>query len=172
MSTRSCSSVPPPQESPCELESAGAGPLVAALNRLKVGLEALGGASTPPCPERVRVQRVWSDLADGVETHLLKEDVMFLPALHHLAAGRPAQVPLGLHLQGPIDLLREEHTALLGSLDDGLALLEKGAPGLSLAERQTLQSHAAALGHTLRDHIQLQEEVLFPRVLAGTGSAL
>lgn len=150
--------------------AAGTGPLVAALNRVQVCLEGPVGAVSPPSPERVRLQRVFSDLADGIHTHLLKEDVMFFPALRHLAAGCAAQVPLGLHLQGPVDLLRGEHAALLGALEAFLARLG-GVTSLSRAESGELRAHVAALGRALRDHVQLQEEVLFPRVLAGAASA-
>lgn len=173
MSSRSCSPspVPPPPEDPPdpgpELEASGTGPLVAALDGMQTCLKRLAGADRPPCPGRGEVQRVFGDLADGTRTHLLKEDVMFYPALRHLAAGRPAQVPLGLHLQGPVELLREEHAVLLGTLEECFALLEGVGTGLSRPDRQALQAHAAALGRALQTHVRLQEEHLFPRVLAG-----
>ncbi|MPY67662.1 hemerythrin domain-containing protein [Deinococcus sp. SDU3-2] len=152
----------PPDPGP-EPEATGASPLAAALDGMQASLE-----RPVDGPQWERVRRAFGDLADAARAHLLKEDVMFFPALRHLAAGRSAQVPLGLHLQGPAELLRGEHAALLSSLHNGLALLEDGGLDPSPAECRTLQTHADALGRALRDHIQLQDEGLFPSVLAGT----
>ena len=117
------------------------------------------------------LKATFEELADGLRTHLLKEEVMLFPAIRHLEAGRVADAPFGSHLQAPVELLGREHEAIgkalvrLHDLSTGLA-----APGDTCPSCQALLSGLVELERDLQQHIRKENDILFPRALAQFGS--
>jgi regulator of cell morphogenesis and NO signaling len=113
---------------------------------------------------------VFADLADRLLSHLAKEENILFPALAAMAeaerAGRgrpPLPFPTVLH---PIRVMETEHASLAAGLEQ-LTALAHGfvAPdGASAATRRLLTELATFRDH-LAAHLQVENDVLFPRAL-------
>jgi regulator of cell morphogenesis and NO signaling len=113
---------------------------------------------------------VFADLADRLLSHLAKEENILFPALAAMAeaerAGRgrpPLPFPTVLH---PIRVMESEHASLAAGLEQ-LTTLANGfaAPdGASDATRRLMTELATFRDH-LAAHLQVENDVLFPRAL-------
>ncbi|AXH00818.1 hypothetical protein DVJ83_16965 (plasmid) [Deinococcus wulumuqiensis] len=122
-----------------------------------------------PCLGTLNV--VFQDLADRLETHLLKAEVMLFPAIRHLEAGRVADAPFGSHLQAPLKLLTEEHGAIHAALAGLRGVPHGGAPLEELPPSvRELLGGLAGLERGVREYLDREARVLFPRALARFGT--
>lgn len=113
---------------------------------------------------------VFLDLADGLQTHVLKEEVMLFPAIRHLEAGRAAQAPFGSHLQAPLEWLEREHESIRAALA-WLRDLSNGfvAPPDACSSFRALLDGLARLELETQQHIGQEDHLLFPRARAQFG---
>jgi len=116
------------------------------------------------------LQEAFTALADRLLNHLAKEENILFPAIAAMAdaerAGRgrpPLPFPTVLH---PIRVMESEHTGLAAGLEQ-LTTLAHGyvAPdGASDATRRLMAELATFRDH-LAAHLQVENDVLFPRAL-------
>jgi regulator of cell morphogenesis and NO signaling len=93
-------------------------------------------------------------IADTLEAHMMKEEEGLFPAI---LAGHPVS-PVA------IEILRDDHGEHLADRERLAALLALGAarPGEAWAG---LREHGARFLADLAEHVRLEDEVLFPRLL-------
>lgn len=114
---------------------------------------------------------VFVDLVDGMQTHVLKEEVMLFPAIRHLEAGRAAEAPFGTHLQAPLEWLEREHETMQAALT-GLRDLSGGfaPPPDACTSFRALLDGLARLELETQQHIGQENHILFPRARAQLGA--
>jgi regulator of cell morphogenesis and NO signaling len=116
-------------------------------------------------PELDDVRRLVSELRADLEPHLLKEERVLFPAIHALVGGN-RDLPFGT-VQNPIRMMAMEHD----HCGDLLAQLRAAARGYTVpddacASYQSLYQRLAVLEADTHLHIHLENNVLFPAVVA------
>jgi regulator of cell morphogenesis and NO signaling len=116
-------------------------------------------------PELVAVHRLIGELTADLEPHMLKEERVLFPAIRALVAGA-RQFPFG-SIANPIRMMMLEHDTA-GEL---LADLRRAAGGYRVpndacASYRSLYERLERLEADTHLHIHLENNVLFPRVLA------
>jgi len=128
--------------------------------------------------ERLRaLQEVYSGLQEELYAHLHKEEIILFPAIRELEAAhgedrRPAPTPFG-SLQNPIRVMRHEHDNAAKALERMRDLTGCYTPPPdACASYEALLAGLRRLDADLRQHIHLENNVLFPRAAeleAGSG---
>ena len=113
-------------------------------------------ASKPACP--IGLTAHLSDMQQGIETHLVKEEQILFPMIQ-AGQGHRAYMPVQVMMQEHLD-----HAANLRRVRDLTADLR--APVEACATWRALYEGLAALELDLMEHIHLENNVLFPMVLA------
>jgi regulator of cell morphogenesis and NO signaling len=139
-----------------------------AVPRLRGHLAALVEREPGALP--VALPAAFAELADRLQSHLAKEENILFPALATMAEaerngrGRPPMpFPTVLH---PIRLMESEHAGLADGLERVKALASGFVPpdGASASTRRLLED-LAAFCDDLAAHLQVENDVLFPRAL-------
>jgi regulator of cell morphogenesis and NO signaling len=116
-------------------------------------------------PELAEVARLVHALADDLEPHLAKEERVLFPAITYQAAAAPAagRPPLA----APIRVMMTEHDAA-GALLAALRTAAQGyrVPADGCASYHGLYARLADLEADTFRHVHLENNVLFPQVLA------
>lgn len=125
------------------------------LERLARKVLAMDGAIDP---ERLMaLVRAFSDLRSDIEPHMKKEEFVLFPWI--LRAARSG-------ISSPIRVMREDHSATVAQLDEIRRLTNDFVPphdaGLSW---YALWEGLEKLDRLMREHLVLEDQVLFPRAL-------
>jgi regulator of cell morphogenesis and NO signaling len=121
-------------------------------------------------PELFSMQQMLQDLRDDIFAHLMKEEQILFPYIVQLeSAASGGERPHGCFpsVQFPIRMMLMEHdtaTVLLANLR--AASNDFTAPDGFCARGQEFYSRLAALDADLREHIRVENDVLFPRAIA------
>lgn len=102
----------------------------------------------------VEIRQHWAELAQVLEDHLMKEEVILFPSIQALARG---DLSTAMHVLGPIPQMKVDH-AHIHRLE---ALLRADAARAGEAGPALL-----VLLDDLADHARKEDEVLFPAALA------
>jgi regulator of cell morphogenesis and NO signaling len=116
-------------------------------------------------PELAEVNRLVTAIADDLEPHMLKEEQILFPAItHRFGAGSPAAPG---SLAAPIRVMEADHE-VVGTLLERLRTTTGGyaAPADGCASYQALYARLADLETDTFRHVHLENNVLFPQVLA------
>jgi regulator of cell morphogenesis and NO signaling len=139
-----------------------------ALPRIRGELDALAGAGKSPAFEPIRV--AFSELADSIQGHLAKEENLLFPAVAALSSadragrGRPP-LPFATILH-PIRVMEAEHVRIENALEQLCELaLEVPEPDAAAPAWRQCLSDLSHLDADLREHHQLENEILFPAAL-------
>lgn len=114
-----------------------------------------------------RLADVFYPMQEELELHMHKEELMLFPAIEQLArSGGAALFPFG-SLSNPIRVMMAEHDSAF----DGLAEIRRMTrnyelPADARANLRELFAGFDALERDLRQHIHLENEILFPRALS------
>lgn len=118
----------------------------------------------------VPLRRVFQHFRQDAETHMHKEETVLFPAILKLEAAReageaPPRWPFG-SLSNPVRVMRQDHDKSGWSLDEmrqitGNYTLPPDAPGSWRGVYEKL----AALEADVREHVRLENSVLFPRAV-------
>ncbi|MGE0815372.1 MAG: hemerythrin domain-containing protein [Vicinamibacterales bacterium] len=141
-------------------------PIHAAVPTIRARLAVL--ADRTPQPRTEELRRAFAAAAERLAAHLAKEENIVFPALIALAeaerAGRsrpPLAFPTVLH---PIRALEAEHRRLAAAIDE-LTALSDTHPDRASAPWTAVRADLAALHRLVAAHVQVEDEVLFPRAL-------
>jgi regulator of cell morphogenesis and NO signaling len=122
-------------------------------------------------PELFSIQQMLQDLRDDIFGHLMKEEEILFPYIVQLesAAAGQGEAPHGCFpsVQFPIRMMLMEHdsaTVLLANLR--AASDNFTAPAGFCARGQEFYTRLAALDADLREHIRVENDILFPRAIA------
>ncbi len=109
-------------------------------------------------PELTEVAGAFVRLADDLDPHMQKEEMILFPAI------RKADQDF---LEGPIRVMGIEHVQVKKILDE-LRTLTAGyvAPADATADHHALFAGLGNLQADLVEHIRLEDEVLFPRAMS------
>jgi regulator of cell morphogenesis and NO signaling len=115
-------------------------------------------------PEAAVVNTTLRALAADLEPHMMKEEVVLFPYVARLASGDGGGTPFATY--GPIPVMEAEHEAA-GRLLETLRHTTEGytAPEDACLTFRGLYSGLAELEAELHEHIHLENNVLFPRVV-------
>lgn len=124
----------------------------------------------PNHPELYRVSELFAALAAELGVHLMKEEQILFPYIVRLeearAEGQPAPPAMFGAVEHPIQMMRNEHesaetiTAELRSLTGGFQPPEDACNGF-----RNLYKALEEFASDLRQHISLENDVLFPRAI-------
>lgn len=116
-------------------------------------------------PELAEVARLVSELRVDLEPHLAKEENVLFPAIHELTRGA-ASFRFG-PISNPIQVMFSEHDRV-GELLAGLraATADFAVPGDGCASYHALYGRLEHLEADTHRHVHLENNVLFPAVLA------
>jgi regulator of cell morphogenesis and NO signaling len=114
--------------------------------RAEAELRALGGAAMSPALDELAILR-----DDQIE-HMAKEEAVLFPWILS---------PRARTAVAPIRAMQLEHRESLARLDDLRRLIDAARAGASSARFDELE-------RSLREHIELEDLVLFPRALSGS----
>ncbi|HEY1270386.1 MAG TPA: iron-sulfur cluster repair di-iron protein [Terriglobales bacterium] len=122
-------------------------------------------------PELLHLRTIFRGLAQELATHMLKEEMVLFPYIIRIEEavlqGEPiVPAPFG-SVQNPITMMNSEHD----SAGRALRALREASddytpPADTCVSYQTLYSSLAAFEQDLHQHIHLENNILFPRVLA------
>lgn len=123
------------------------------------------GAHGSRHPELAEVTRLVTAIADDLEPHMRKEEQILFPAItHRFGAASP---PAPGSLAAPIRVMEADHEAV-GALLEQLRTTTAGytVPADGCASYQALYARLADLETDTFRHVHLENNVLFPQVLA------
>ena len=123
-------------------------------------------------PELLEVREIFRGLAQELNAHLMKEEIILFPYIRAMEAadqagkGRMARAPFG-SVRNPVCMMEQEHD----SAGDALRAMSKATNGYSApddacASYQALYDALAAFEANLHQHIHLENNILFPRAIA------
>lgn len=115
----------------------------------------------PPRVQLAPLRDAFAALADELRSHMEKEEKVLFPWIR---AGR------GDLAHAPVRVMALEHReteALLDALRDRLRTIESGGHPTRLPA--PVASALASLDRHVREHMHLEDDVLFPRALRGEG---
>jgi len=119
-------------------------------------------------PSLIEVYKVFTDMANELGEHAVKEEQVLFPAITRLAAGEAAGVDVG----GPVDCMMEEHEETENALNRLRELTHSYQPPEDACNTyRALFAGLADLESDTRTHIHLENNVLFPRALQMAGAA-
>lgn len=125
-------------------------------------------AETPASAGVMRVRNAFSALCDELQPHMTREEHMLFPVIQHLedcwTRGERMAVNFTAGIAKPLALLIEEHARIIEkvkSLSQAAALLADNGAGTT-----RVLDTLAELEHELREHIHLENNVLYPRAIA------
>ena len=128
--------------------------------RARLAQVAFDVASLPSGATAERVRETFSELAATLQPHMTREEHMLFPVIQHLEDCWTKNEPLSMELVGgvgkPVATLVMDHSVALEKLDRLVAAGESTPLGQALED----------LAHELREHIHLENNVLFPRACA------
>jgi regulator of cell morphogenesis and NO signaling len=122
-------------------------------------------------PELFEVERVFLRLAEELNSHLMKEEIVLFPYVTRLEdaliRNEPVSAPPFGSVQNPISMMEHEHD----SAGDALRAIRQATHGYSAPadacfSYQTLYRVLAEFEADLHQHIHLENNVLFPRAIA------
>lgn len=123
--------------------------------------ESMVGLREPPRAATASVCDAFEALAEGLRSHMDKEEKVLFPWIR---AGR------GDLAHAPVRVMALEHretVALLDTLRERVRTLDSAGHTRHLPNE--LASALESLDHHVREHMHLEDDVLFPRALRGEG---
>jgi regulator of cell morphogenesis and NO signaling len=122
-------------------------------------------------PELFELHEIFQALAQELNAHLMKEEMILFPYILRMEAaaaadGEVARAPFG-SVQNPVSMMEHEHD----SAGNALRAMNKAtngysAPADACVSYQTLYSALAVFEADLHQHIHLENNILFPRAVA------
>lgn len=140
------------------------------LPRLAALAHKLAAKQGEHAPELVAVDRLMERLQGEMIAHIEKEEnVLFPYVVHldqHLGLARPTASVCFRRVSQPVSMMMNEHETALGIFDELRQLTnEFTAPEWACATHVSFHAGMRAFEKDLKQHIQLEDEVLFPRAV-------
>lgn len=124
-------------------------------------------------PEVRDVAAVLAELRAELEPHLMKEEHVLFPFISQLEAGTANRHPMLGHVASPIRVMEAEHDRAWNALAMLRRLSAAYTPPPDACDTfRAYYEGLATLERELRDHIHLENNVLFPRAQAIEAEAL
>ena len=122
-------------------------------------------------PELFAVREIFQGLANELNAHLMKEELILFPYILRMEAagagnGPVAPAPFG-SVRNPVSMMEHEHDSA-GNALRAMNQATKGytPPASACVSYQTLYKALAAFEADLHQHIHLENNILFPRAVA------
>ncbi len=167
---------PPPSENPAQLEPGDLaeyivevhhGFLRRELPRIHAMAQRVAEVHGGHTPSLIEIHKVFTEMAQELAEHAVKEEQVLFPAISRLDAGQAA----GVDVEGPVDCMMEEHEETEAALNRLRELTHSYQPPEDACNTyRALFAGLADLESDTRTHIHLENNVLFPRALAMTAS--
>ena len=125
-------------------------------------------------PELRQMQETFSDLAQELTMHMLKEEAVLFPYIERMEesflANEPILPPPFGTIENPVAMMMHEHESA-GEALRNLREASNGyrAPADACLSYQTLYKALAAFEADLHEHIHLENNILFPRAIEMEG---
>jgi len=122
-------------------------------------------------PETVRIEALFSQVADELESHMVKEEMILFPYVHMLATaarqgGTPARPMFGT-IRNPINVMEIEHDQAGDALHEIRRLSgEYTPPSDACMTYRVLFQELAEFEADLHKHVHLENNILFPKTIA------
>jgi regulator of cell morphogenesis and NO signaling len=121
-------------------------------------------------PELLRLRELFSALAEELNTHLMKEEMVLFPYILRMeeavVANEPVLPPPFGSVRNPVAMMMHEHDGAGGALRSMRGISNGyAAPPDACVSFQTLYQALAAFEADLHQHIHLENNVLFPRAI-------
>lgn len=137
------------------------------LPRLQAMSERVARVHGGHTPSLVEVFGVFCEMAEELESHMMKEEQILFPAIKALSEGGPGVMPL----DGPVACMLQEHDDAGGALSRMRELTNGFTPPPEACNTyRALFAGLLELEDDLHRHIHLENSVLFPVALAMSGS--
>ncbi len=122
-------------------------------------------------PELLRVQEIFSALAEELSVHLMKEEQILFPYVLRLEenflAGEPAPPAMFGTVTNPIRMMMMDHDGAGDALKQLRSVTKDySAPDDACTSYHTLYDALQKFEADLHQHIHLENNILFPRVVA------
>jgi regulator of cell morphogenesis and NO signaling len=122
-------------------------------------------------PELLQIHEIFEDLAQELSAHMMKEEMILFPYVTRMEAAvmknEPIPRPPFGSVQNPVSMMEHEHDSAGNALR---AMREAtngySAPADACVSFQTLYRALSEFERDLRQHIHLENNVLFPRAVA------
>lgn len=149
------------------LETAHHATLWSELPRLSELAEQVENVDGVRHPEMVAVRSVFEALRSTLESHLMREEQIVFPLIREIiASSQSLKRPNGT-LRNPIDVLDDDHERVGDGLEELVFLTDTfTVPDGASPELRSLYDGLAALVSDTSLHIQLENHILFPAVVA------
>ncbi len=141
------------------------------LARLGVLFEKVCSVHSRNHPELLQIRDVFRALAQELTAHMMKEEMILFPYIASMAAAVTiretiARGPFG-SVQNPVSMMEHEHDSA-GNALRAMRQASNGysAPADACVSYQTLYKVLAIFEADLHQHIHLENNILFPRVIA------
>lgn len=121
-------------------------------------------------PELVRIQTLFSRMSSDLSMHLLKEEQTLFPYITRVedtvTRGIPVSWPPFGTVQNPIRMMILEHNQTGEEIEQIRKLSsEYTPPGDACGRYATLWSGLEAFDRNMQEHVQLEDNLLFPRAI-------
>lgn len=118
-------------------------------------------------PELARVRHSFSGMASEMAQHMAKEELLLFPAIVKMASPEPPAAQTARAISEPIQAMMREHD----HTGRDLAEVRKASgdftpPPDACATYRALYQGLAAFEDDMRQHVHLENNILFPRALA------
>jgi regulator of cell morphogenesis and NO signaling len=122
-------------------------------------------------PELLRIYETFQGLAQELNAHMMKEEMILFPYINRMEAAvikhQPIPRPPFGSVQNPVSMMEHEHD----SAGNALRAIREASKGYAVPTEacisfQTLYSALAEFEADLHQHIHLENNVLFPRAIA------
>lgn len=118
-------------------------------------------------PELTRVRHSFTAMASEMAQHMAKEELLLFPAIHRLAAPNPPNSDTSQAIAAPVAQMMREHDNTGNDLEQIRQLSgDYTPPPDACATYRALYQGLAAFDLDMREHVHLENNVLFPRALA------
>ncbi len=142
----------------------------AALPRIQEHLRKVWEEHGERHPELARIQELFDSLGRELTQHMQKEEIILFPYVEKLAAaaetGARLEAPFFGAVQNPVSAMLREHDSA-GELIKEIHRLSSGyvSPADGCATYELAYRELAEFDHDLRQHVHLENNVLFPRAV-------
>jgi regulator of cell morphogenesis and NO signaling len=118
-------------------------------------------------PELVRIRHTFAAMSGEMAQHMAKEELILFPAITRMATGRAGQPGAAASLSQPVKMMMTEHDHSGRDLAEIRKLSgDFMAPPDACNTYRTLYEALEGFERDMKQHVHLENNILFPRALA------
>jgi regulator of cell morphogenesis and NO signaling len=143
-----------------------------AIPDIQAFLDKVCDAHGDDAPELLQLRDCFLDLAEELEAHMKKEELVLFPAIKRLESQAQEDHPLRSSIQGPVDVMEHEHI-VAGNLIKQIRGLSNNytPPDFACPTFRIAYKKLQEFDNDLMQHIHLENNILFEKVKNKTSTA-